>query len=91
MKNLTDFKKRLIIGSKWLVRSGLKQRIQTVLRIQSNAVIFLREDNCESYLYFPKSSEFSVNDKGEAEIFFKEDKLNNERRKLALTYSEIKD
>jgi hypothetical protein len=90
MKTLADFKRSLIVGSKWLVCNGRMQRIQTVLRVQSNAVVFLREPGVESWLHFPKASEFGINSNGEAEIYYREDLLNYQPREVALKYSKIK-
>lgn len=94
MKILADFKRALISGDEWIVKvhyddGTFKQRVQKVYKVHSNHVIFLRDSGIGTYLYFPKATDFKVNEKGEAEIYFREDKINRLPRRLALTYAKV--
>lgn len=95
MKNLSDFKRELKIDTVWEVKSFGKTRIQKVVKIRSNSIVWSIKIEEEflgySYLYFPKATEFQINSQGEAEIWFKEDILNNCPTRLAVTYRKIND
>jgi len=100
MKTLADFKRALTLGSKWkytyfqwdgenAIPYLQTQCVREVGKVQSNAVAFLTDKRTLSYLHFPKSSEFQINDRGEAEIYFPADVLYNLPRRLVLTYSKV--
>lgn len=93
MKTLADFKRALTLGSKWEcthAQSG-SLGIREVALVKSNCVGFHTDKGSISYLYFPKSSEFEINSKGEAEIYWAPNPERNEPRTLVLTYLKVEE
>lgn len=89
MKTLADFKRALTVGSKWhaLHASGQDLGVREVAKVQSCSVAFKREGKEEfSWLSFPKSTEFQINERGEAEIYWPACEVYEKPRRLVLTY-----
>lgn len=89
MKTLADFKRALTIGSKWqaLHASGQDLGVREVAKVQSSSVAFKREGKEDfSWLEFPKATEFQINERGEAEIYWPACEVYEKPRRLILTY-----
>ncbi len=97
MKTLTDFKRALIIGSKWNAYNEQcgNLGIREVEKVQTQSVAFKNDQGKISWLQFPKASEFEINSKGQAEIYwpatytYKGVERVEIPRKLILTYTKI--
>ncbi len=89
MKTLADFKRALTIGSKWYgihVSERHELGIREVVIVQNNCVAFSTEKG-PSYLYFPKATEFAVDDDGYACIFYRASVAY--ARQLVLKYRKV--
>ncbi len=66
MNSLADLKKIPLGASLILTRSllGPCRKNRTVSKVQSNAIVFLTEEGKQSWLYFPKASEFTPTENG---------------------------
>ena len=97
MKTLADFKRALVLGSKWSAYNEQcgELGIREVEKVQKESVAFKNEQGKISWLQFPKASEFGVNSNGEAQIYWPATYTYEgvERveipRKLILTYTKI--
>lgn len=91
MKTLADFKRALIVGSKWKTYNHLcgDLGVGEVIKVRSKDLIFERiGKNGEkkiSYFEFPKASDFEVDNEGNVNIYW--DYCGN--RELILTYTKI--
>jgi len=92
MKTLADFKRALQPDTKWHATNANHGDlgIGTVSILQSNAVAFKREGRENlTWLTFPKASEFEINERGEAEIYWPACEVYEKPRRLILTYRQV--
>lgn len=97
MKTLADFKRALVLGSKWRAYNEYcgDLGIREVEKLQKESVCFKTEQGKTSWLQFPKATEFEINSKGQALIYWPANYAYNgvDRveipRKLILTYTKI--
>lgn len=92
MKTISDFKRALTVGSMWrVIWPDGTSKDRPVCKVQSNGVYFDLMDGRKSFLDFPKSSEFKVNQHGQIEIYAPAS--NNPHfqyeMRLILTYEQI--
>lgn len=94
MKTLADFKRAMVVGSTWYRKHVSEDNYQkrTVSKTCSNGVWLMSDEGKEVRLDFPKSTEFEINESGEAEIYYEPtytyqgvDRVEIPRR-LVLTY-----
>lgn len=97
MKTLADFKRAMQPGTQWLRKYANDETYETrtVSKLCSDHVYVITNEGKESRLDFPKSCNFEINDKGEAEIYFPStytyvglEEIEIPRR-LILTYKQI--
>ena len=92
MKTLADFKRALELGSVWMRKHVNEDKWveRKVIKTGSTFVCFAGEDTKHAEngvtFTFPKASEFEINEKGEAEIYYAASEIYNLPRRLILTY-----
>ena len=89
MKTLTDFKRALVLGSIWNCidcRNGRSMGDRTVSVVQKNAVAFLTVNGTNSWLRFPKASDYEFNN-GYAEIYQPANTFYSSPSELVLKYN----
>lgn len=89
MKTLSDFKRSLIPGSTWK-RKHVQEMNYSIVKVACVNTVSVGFENLNgkiTWLYFPKASEFSVNSRGQAEIYWP--KTAHDERKLCLTYEKV--
>jgi hypothetical protein len=78
---LSQFKKQLKLGQIYTAYNHIDEKhlgIREVSKIQTNAVVFKRQDGKESWLFFPKAADFRSIDGNTFQVY--------ENEKLILTY-----
>jgi hypothetical protein len=91
MKTLAEFKRALKVGSVWNCIHVLNENRsgdRIVVKVQANSVCFLTQDGTNSWLNFPRASEYEF-DNGYVKIYAPACELNDIPRRLLLTYKQV--
>lgn len=88
MKTLADFKRAMQKGSQWYRKhvNEIDWTERTVTKVCSGFVYVQNNEGKEVRLDFPNASEFEINAKGEAEIYWPACSIYALPRRLILTY-----
>ncbi len=88
MKTLADFKRAMQVGTVWYRKHVNEKEFvkRTIASVHSNHVYVMDEEGKKAMLDFPKATEFEINEKGEAEIYWPASEVYEKPRRLILTY-----